>query len=136
MTDVHDAETRRYNMSRIRGQDTKPELIVRRLCHSLGLRFRLHDKSLPGKPDLVFRKYSKVIQVNGCFWHSHSCRYGAVKPSKNAVFWIGKRNATVERDKRNERQLRERGWDVLTIWECECKDLPALREEICKAFDL
>lgn len=88
--DVHDKETRSYNMSRIRSRDTKPELIVRRLCHSLRLRFRLQNKNLKGTPDLTFKKYKTVIFVHGCFWHSHNCPKGNVYPLTNETFWSEK----------------------------------------------
>lgn len=136
--DVHDKETRSFNMSRIRGKDTKPEMIVRRVCHALGLRFRLHRKDLPGKPDLVFAKHKTVVFVHGCFWHSHDCRYGRVVPKTNAEFWREKRAATVERDREKARQLEALGWRVLEYWECEtrAKVVDTLPDRIAKDFDL
>ena len=136
--DVHDKETRSFNMSRIRGKDTKPEMIVRRACHALGLRFRLHRKDLPGKPDLVFAKHRTVVFVHGCFWHSHDCRYGRVVPKTNAGFWREKRAATVERDREKARQLEALGWRVLEYWECEtrAKVVEALPDRIAKDFKL
>ncbi len=134
--DVHDKETRSFNMSRIRGKDTKPEMIVRRACHALGLRFRLHRKDLPGKPDLVFPKHKTVIFVHGCFWHSHDCRYGRVVPKTNAEFWREKRAATVERDRRKTAQLEAAGWRVLEYWECETKKPEELIDRICADFAL
>ena len=118
MTDVHTAEQRSFNMSRIRGRDTKPELVVRSLVHQMGYRFRLHRKDLRGKPDLVLPGRRKIIFVHGCFWHMHRCRYGRVVPKTNAKFWQEKREGTVERDRRNCRALRVEGWDVMTVWEC------------------
>ena len=118
MTDVHTREQRSYNMSRIKGTDTKPELIVRSLVHQMGLRFRLHRKDLPGKPDLVLPRHNKIIFVHGCFWHMHRCRYGRVKPKTNAEFWQEKREGNVARDRRNLKALRADGWQVLVIWEC------------------
>jgi DNA mismatch endonuclease (patch repair protein) len=107
-------------MSGIRGKNTKPELIVRSFLHRAGLRFRLHAK-LPGKPDLVFPKYRTVVFVHGCFWHRHkSCRF-ATTPASNVKFWLEKFNANVQRDERVKKQLRNLGWSVLTIWECEAK---------------
>ena len=118
MTDVHTPEQRSFNMSRIRGQDTKPELVVRSIVHQLGYRFRLHRIDLPGKPDLVLPKYRTIIFVHGCFWHMHRCRYGRVTPRTNAEFWQEKRLGTVDRDRRNRRALRNDGWQVFTVWEC------------------
>ena len=120
--DVHTSETRSLNMSRIRSKDTKPELAVRRLCHSLGYRFRLHRKDLPGKPDLVLPKYKIALFVNGCFWHLHDCKWGSVKPKTNSEFWSRKREQTVERDTESHRLLRTLGWRPRVIWECETKD--------------
>lgn len=121
MTDVHDTATRSYNMSRIRGKDTKPELLVRKFLHGKGFRYRLHVKELPGKPDIVLHKYKTVIQVHGCFWHKHEeCRYFVI-PKTRTDWWLNKVNKTVEKDKLNVARLRELGWKVITIWECELK---------------
>lgn len=133
MTDVHTPEQRSYNMSRIRGRDTKPERIVRSIVHQMGARFRLHRKDLPGKPDLVLPGRRQIIFVHGCFWHMHRCRYGRVVPKTNAEFWQTKREGTVQRDRRNRKALREAGWDVLTVWECWTRDperhlIPRLEE--------
>jgi len=117
MGDVLSTEQRKYCMSRIRGKDTKPELVVRRLVHSLGYRFRLHRRNLPGCPDIVLPGHRKVVFVHGCFWHMHRCRYGRVKPSTNVKFWEKKREGNKERD----RKLRQQGWKVLVIWECQTK---------------
>ena len=121
-------------MSRIGGRDTKPELIVRRTCHRLGLRFRLHRKDLPGKPDLVFPKYRTVIFVHGCYWHSHKCALGEVVPKTNTDFWQSKRAATVRRDEKNAVALQENGWRVLTYWQCELRDQSILRNRIMQDF--
>lgn len=110
--DVHDAETRSFNMSRIKGKDTKPEMRVRSVVHALGLRFRLHDKPLPGSPDLVLRRHSTIFFVYGRFWHSHDCSYGQVHAKTNAQFWVEKRRKTVERDEINTRALTAQGWRV------------------------
>ena len=118
MVDVHTRQQRSYNMSRIRGRNTKPELIVRSLVHQMGFRFRLHRRDLPGKPDLVLPRHRKVIFVHGCFWHRHRCRRGQVVPQTNAEFWDAKRTGNVERDRRNLRKLRRLGWKVLVLWEC------------------
>jgi len=121
MPDVHTPEKRSFNMSRIKGHDTKPERIVRSFVHRLGYRFRLYCKSLPGKPDLVFPGIHKVMFVHGCFFHMHRCRYGSVIPRTNAEFWQNKREANVQRDRRNAVALRKAGWDVLIVWECWTK---------------
>lgn len=125
MADVHAPAQRSYNMSRIRGRDTKPELIVRSLVHQMGFRFRLHRKDLPGKPDLVLPRHDKVIFVHGCFWHMHQCRYGRVVPATNTEFWQSKRQSTVDRDRRQQKKLKSDGWSVLTIWECWTKNIEA-----------
>ncbi|WP_407702880.1 very short patch repair endonuclease [Thiobacillus sedimenti] len=106
-------------MAGIRGKNTKPERLVRSYLHRAGLRFRLHAGGLPGKPDLVLKKYRTVVFVHGCFWHSHPrCKY-AVVPSSNVEFWKKKLDANRSRDQRNRRELRALGWRVLTIWECQ-----------------
>lgn len=121
MTDVLTKEQRHRNMANIKGKNTKPELIVRSLVHRLGYRYRLHQKGLPGKPDLVFSARRKVIFVHGCFWHMHECRYGVVKPTTNASFWETKRLSNVERDRKNRVALEQTGWQVLVIWECQTR---------------
>jgi DNA mismatch endonuclease (patch repair protein) len=117
-------------MSAIRGKNTKPEMIVRRIAHGLGYRYRLHRRDLPGAPDLVFPSLRKVINVHGCYWHMHSCRWGCVSPKTNAEFWQTKRSGNVQRDKRNLMQLRRDGWTVLTVWECETRQADKLRLRI------
>ncbi|MGW8289213.1 MAG: very short patch repair endonuclease [Candidatus Bathyarchaeia archaeon] len=130
MADVHTPEQRSRNMTAIRSKNTKPELIVRKVAHSLGFRYRLHRKDLPGKPDLVFPRRKKVIFVNGCYWHLHTCKYGKVQPQTNANFWQMKRESNVARDKKNTTSLKRIGWEVLTIWECETKDILNLKEKL------
>jgi DNA mismatch endonuclease (patch repair protein) len=130
MTDVLTADQRRLNMSRIRSKDTKPEMIVRSLVHRMGYRFRLHDKTLPGKPDLVLKRYKTVIFVHGCFWHMHTCRWGQVKPKTSAEFWENKRRRNAARDEEVIRQLEAMGWRVIVVWECETRDVERLRERI------
>ena len=122
MADVHTREQRSFNMSRIRCKDTKPEMVVRSMVHRMGFRYRLHQKNLPGKPDIVLTRHRKIIMVHGCFWHMHNCRYGRVIPKTNVKFWQEKREATVVRDKSNLRQLRKEGWKVLVIWECQTRN--------------
>jgi DNA mismatch endonuclease, patch repair protein len=121
MADVHTPEQRSFNMSRIRGRDTKPEIIVRSIVHGLGYRYRLHCKSLPGKPDLVLRRHQKIILIHGCFWHMHHCHYGRVVPKTNADFWSNKRCGNKDRDKVIIKELRKAGFQVLTIWECQTR---------------
>ena len=130
MVDVHTREQRSRNMAAIRSKDTEPEMKVRRIAHVLGYRFRLHRRDLPGTPDLVFPRHRKIIEVRGCYWHMHDCKYGRVTPKTNAEFWQAKRCGNVERDHRNDAALKVLGWQVLVIWECETKDLPRLAERV------
>lgn len=118
MADIFDRQTRSRVMAAIRGRDTKPEMIVRRFLHARGMRFRLHRRDLPGRPDLVFPKYRVAVFVHGCFWHQHAaCRY-AVMPKSNRPFWVKKLRGNQQRDLRNAAKLRRAGWRVLTVWEC------------------
>jgi DNA mismatch endonuclease (patch repair protein) len=135
MADVLTPEQRRRNMAAIKGKNTKPEMIVRQLVHSLGYRYRLHRTDLLGKPDLVFPSRRKVIEVYGCYWHIHDCPYGRVVPKTNAEFWQTKRLSNVTRDKRNAEELAKQGWRVLVVWECEVKDTDKLRESITQFLD-
>lgn len=119
MADVVDRQTRSRMMAGIKGKNTKPEKTVRSYLHRGGLRFRLHDPSLPGSPDLVFRQHKAVVQVHGCYWHQHpGCRF-AYTPKSNTRFWREKLNGNVIRDRRNSARLRRLGWRVLTVWECQ-----------------
>lgn len=119
--DVHDKATRSYNMSRIKGKNTKPEEIVRKYLFSKGFRYRKNDKRLPGSPDIVLPKYKTVIFVNGCFWHGHEgCRY-FVWPKSNPEFWEKKINDNIARDKAKKELLESSGWNVLVVWECQLK---------------
>lgn len=121
MADVHTPEQRSYNMSRIRGKNTKPEELVRKYLFAQGFRYRKNDARFPGKPDIVLPKYKTVIFVNGCFWHGHEgCRY-FVWPKSNTEFWEHKITGNIQRDMRNQQELTEQGWNVITIWECELK---------------
>lgn len=121
MTDVHTSKQRSYNMSCIHGKDTKPEEIVRKYLFSHGLRYRKNDSRLPGTPDIVLPKYKTVIFVNGCFWHKHeNCKY-FVWPKSNVEFWQKKILSNVARDQRNYQLLKNAGWNILIIWECELK---------------
>ena len=114
-------ERRSWNMSRIKGRDTGPELRLRSLLHRAGFRFRLHARDLPGKPDIVLPKYHTVIFVHGCFWHRHEGCRNATTPSTRAEFWQAKFDGNVDRDNRNRAALEAAGWTVMTVWECELK---------------
>ena len=121
---------RSENMSRIKAKDTKPEMAVRRLLHSLGYRYRLHAKDLPGRPDIVFRSRKKAIFVHGCFWHQHSeCREGRL-PRTRPEYWIPKLGRNVERDHEHVKKLTEAGWQTLTIWECHAAQRTALTQTV------
>jgi DNA mismatch endonuclease, patch repair protein len=117
MTDVLTPEQRRFNMSRIRGRDTAPELLVRSGLHARGFRFRLHEKRLPGHPDLVFPRYRTVLFVHGCFWHAHGCRFSKL-PRTRESFWKQKIGRNADRDRQVINTLMDEGWRVLVIWEC------------------
>jgi len=121
MADRISKERRSWNMSRIRGKDTKPELLLRSMLHKAGYRFRLHRKDLPGKPDIVLPKYRTAIFVNGCYWHRHKGCPNATTPKTRPEFWEAKFKDTVERDKRNVAELESLGWNVVTVWECKLK---------------
>ena len=121
MADVHDQQTRSYNMSRIKGKNTKPEMTVRLFLFANGYRYRLHDKKLPGKPDIVLPKYKTVIFVHGCFWHGHAnCKYNVV-PKTNTEWWLNKINGNIANDDKAVKALKEDGWKIITIWECDLK---------------
>lgn len=121
MADVHTPEVRSYNMSRIKNKNTKPELIVRKFLFSHGFRYRINEKKLPGKPDIVLPKYKTVIFVHGCFWHGHDgCKYFII-PKTRTEWWSNKINGNKENDIENFNKLRSFGWKVLTIFECELK---------------
>jgi len=108
-------------MSRIKGENTKPEILVRRFLHKNGLRYRLNDSKLPGKPDIVLPKYKTVIFINGCFWHGHeNCKYFVV-PKTRTEWWVNKINDTKERDKIKSSELKKLGWNIIVIWECALK---------------
>jgi DNA mismatch endonuclease (patch repair protein) len=128
--DVLTPEQRRRNMAAIRNANTKPEMVVRRTLHRRGYRYVLRGRNLPGRPDLVFPGRHKVIFVHGCYWHMHECRYGCVTPRTNAAFWRAKREGNVARDRRTLQALRDLGWDVLIVWECETKDAARLEARL------
>jgi len=124
MADLITKEKRSWNMSKIKSKDTRPEVFLRSALHQTGLRFRLHDKRLPGKPDIVLPRYKTAIFVNGCFWHRHEgCKY-AYMPKSRIEFWESKFSRTLQRDAENNRELRNQGWRVFTAWECEINSDP------------
>jgi DNA mismatch endonuclease (patch repair protein) len=120
-------------MRAIRSKDTKPEKTVRSMLHKLGYRFRLHRRDLPGQPDIVFASRRKVVFVNGCFWHMHSCSKGQRAPITNAEFWKTKRQRTSDRDARTLEALAAEGWQAYVVWECDLKDMSGLESKL-KAF--
>jgi DNA mismatch endonuclease (patch repair protein) len=121
MVDRISEEKRSWNMSRIKGSDTKPEIIVRSFLHRQGLRFRVNDKNLPGKPDIVLKKYRTIVFVDGCFWHRHTgCRF-AYTPKSRIEFWTEKFKSNVKRDRKVNTMLKEQSWNVVRIWQCETK---------------
>ena len=132
MPDTLTTAERSKRMSLIRGKDTKPELVVRRLIHALGYRYRLHRRDLPGAPDIVFGRLRKVIFVHGCFWHRHPdsrCRLARL-PKSRVEFWRDKLEGNRRRDEDNETRLQTSGWSVLIIWECQIKDAESLKMRI------
>lgn len=133
--DILTPEERSRMMGKIKGKNTKPEMVVRSLCHAMGLRFRLHRKDLPGSPDMVFPKYRLCLFVHGCFWHRHpGCKY-AYTPKTRLDFWLPKLQRNVERDREKEEALRALGWRVEVVWECETKDLARLQDILLKSFN-
>jgi DNA mismatch endonuclease (patch repair protein) len=134
MVDNRTQTSRSALMGRIGSKNTAPELIVRRLLHSLGYRFRLHRKDLPGTPDIVLPSRRKAIFVHGCFWHAHGCRIGR-PPKSRSEFWEPKLARNRARDEENRTDLEEAGWKVLTVWQCETKDKVALTELLEKFLE-
>jgi len=121
MADVHTKEVRSYNMSRIRAMNTKPEMLVRKFLHAQGYRYKLHDKTLPGKPDLVLPKYKTIIFIHGCFWHGHAnCKYFTI-PKTRTQWWTDKIHKNIANDEKAVKELRKRGWKIITIRECNLK---------------
>ena len=124
------SEQRSRNMSAIKSKNTKPEIAVRRLLHSMGYRFRLHRKDLPGSPDIVLPKYKTVIFVHGCFWHRHeNCKYASI-PKTRKEFWERKFKANVKRDLEIQEKIKNIGWQSVVVWECELKDSSALKKKL------
>lgn len=127
--DVFTPEKRSAVMRAVKGADTGPEMEVRRLVHRMGYRYGLHCKDLPGRPDLVFRRLRKVVFVHGCFWHKHRCPAGRV-PATRRQYWAEKLDSNTRRDRRHCAELRKAGWDVLTVWECELRDIERLEGKL------
>jgi DNA mismatch endonuclease (patch repair protein) len=117
-------------MSRIRGKDTKPEIAVRKIIYNLGYRYRLYKKDLPGCPDIVLSSHRKIIFVNGCWWHRHNCKLGRRKPKSRIGYWLPKLYANKERHTKNLKKLRNQGWKVLTVWECQTRKPEKLIDRI------
>ena len=120
-------ERRARLMSRVRSKNTEPEMSVRRIAHSMGFRFRVHRRDLPGRPDIVFPKYRAVVFVHGCFWHRHPGCMKATIPKSNMQFWIEKFERNMQRDSRQTQRLRDAGWKVVVVWECQVAELEEVR---------
>jgi DNA mismatch endonuclease (patch repair protein) len=134
MADRVSVEKRSAIMRAVRSANTIPELVVRSAAHRLGLRFRLHAKALPGKPDLVFPRRGVAVFVNGCYWHRHPNCQKASRPKSNTAFWTAKFNSNVARDKKNYAALRRLGWQVVIVWQCEVKNRELATETLTKRF--
>jgi DNA mismatch endonuclease (patch repair protein) len=132
MADVFSEEKRSWIMGRVRGRDTKPEIIVRSFVHRMGYRFRLHYRELPGSPDIVLPRHNKAIFVHGCFWHGHTGCLRAKRPSTNKRFWNKKLDGNILRDQRCRRALRRTGWKVLAVWECETRNPKKLLRKLAR----
>lgn len=130
LVDVHSKEARSANMARVRGRDTKPEMVVRRLLHRLGYRFRLCRKDLPGRPDIVLARWNVAIFIHGCFWHQHNGCSKAARPATNREFWSAKLDRNIERDEENRKALTELGWRIFTVWECWVRDTATLADDL------
>jgi DNA mismatch endonuclease (patch repair protein) len=130
LTDIFSEEKRSWIMSRVKGYDTKPELLIRSMIFRMGYRFRLHRNDLPGKPDIVLPKHKKIIFVHGCFWHGHKNCARAKRPTTNEEFWNEKLDENIKRDKRYYRESRKLGWKVLVVWECETKNIDKLQKKL------
>ena len=135
MTDIYSPEKRSEIMARVRVKGTKPEQLVRQIAHSLGYRFQLNRSDLPGKPDLVFSQHRKVILVHGCFWHGHGNCSKARRPISNSAFWEQKLSRNRERDQQNATALKDAGWQMMVIWECETRNRYQIAESIRSFFE-
>jgi DNA mismatch endonuclease (patch repair protein) len=136
MADVFSKEKRSQVMSRIGGKNTRPEKVVRSFLHRQGFRFRLHQKDLPGKPDIVLPKYRTIVLIHGCFWHHHPRCRRATLPSSQQAFWLRKIEANRDRDRRQIRTLRRLGWRVLTIWECQTRRPETLKLRLMPLLEM
>jgi DNA mismatch endonuclease (patch repair protein) len=125
-------ERRSWNMSHIRGKNTAPEMRVRSALHRLGFRFRIHERKLPGKPDVVLAKYKTVVFVHGCFWHQHRGCIDCSRPRSNANYWTQKLHGNVVRGRRHKAALKRLGWRVITVWECQTTDIKTLAGRLAK----
>lgn len=132
MADTINADRRSENMRRIKSKGMRPELIVRRLVHSMGYRYRLHVPSLPGKPDIVLAKSKKIIEVRGCFWHQHGKCIDSHIPKSRIQYWRPKLQGNQRRDRKNTRVLEALGWKVFVVWECEVKDLRRITRDLSR----
>lgn len=130
MTDFLTPEKRSELMRKVKTQDTAPEMAVRKILYSLGYRYRLHDTRLPGKPDIVFKKWRKIIFVHGCFWHGHNGCKKSTLPKTARIFWKTKIQNNKKRDLRDITLLRQLGWDIFVVWECETRDLSTLTKRL------
>lgn len=135
MADFMNSVQRSAHMAKIRSKDTKPELQLRRALHAIGYRYRIHDPSLPGRPDLVFPGRRKVIFVNGCFWHGHSCAVGSRLPKSNTEFWVEKRRRNQHRDEQQRSQLATLGWAYLDVWECDLRGNPEVLDIVTEFLE-
>ena len=123
-------EQRKKTMQHVKDKDTGPEMTIRRLVHKMGYRYGLHRKDLPGKPDMVFTSRKKIIFIHGCFWHGHNCKSGRKKPRTNENYWVSKIEKNKKRDVINRKKLKEMGWNILVIWECEINDILKIKNKI------
>lgn len=137
MADVHTPQQRRFNMQQVRSKNTKPEMLVRKFLHAQGFRYKLHDKKLPGKPDLVLPKYKTVIFIHGCFWHGHAnCKYFTI-PKTRTQWWTDKIITNKANDEKAIKALKKKGWKIITVWECKLKPakvektLTSLLKKLC-----
>src|SRR5262245_27818004 len=135
MVDIVSRARRSEIMGRIKGRDTRPEVAVRKILHALGLRFRLHDRCLPGRPDITLQRHRKVVFDHGCFWHRHNCR-GAYNPKSRVDFWQNKFARTKERDAQTAAAIKAAGWSSLTVWECELDDTDRLSRRLARTFKI
>ncbi|MEE2691153.1 MAG: very short patch repair endonuclease [Pseudomonadota bacterium] len=133
-SDVFSKEKRSEVMRAVKSANTRPEIALRKALHRRGLRYRLHAKGLPGTPDLVFPRYGAVLFVHGCFWHGHDCSRGARVPKSNSAYWTAKIARNKARDAETARALKKSGWRVITVWECEMKDVERAADRAARAI--